>query len=93
MEKIEAKSTVKAIYLQSAALAGLEVSPDSPEHLAGIVEQGFDKVELTRRPEAVANTLRLIAATVESVGPGDTMLHESNVHAGHDKVCPVYPFK
>jgi hypothetical protein len=94
MEKAEAKSSVKALYLQAAALAGLEVGPDSPERLASIVEEGFRKVSVTRRPEAVANTLRLIAATVESAQKrGDKMLHETNVDAGQDEVCPVYPFR
>ena len=94
MEKAEAKSAVKALYLQAAALAGLEVGPDSPERLASIIEEGFKKVSAARRPEAVANTLRLIAATVESAQRrGDKMLHEGNVEAGREEVCPVYPFR
>ena len=93
MEKVEAKSAVKAIYLQAAALAGLEVGPMSPEKLASIVEDGFSKVSKTRRPEATANVLRLIAATIESAQKRkDKVLHEDNVIAGQDEVCPVYPF-
>ena len=93
MEKPEAKSAVKALYLQAAALAGLEVGPHSPEHLIGIVERGFTMVTANRRPEAVANLLRLLAATIESAqNRGDKMLHEDNVKAGEDEVCPVYPF-
>jgi hypothetical protein len=80
--------------LQAAALAGLEVGPNSPEHLSGIVDRGFTKVAAKRRPEAVANLLRLLAATIESAQKrGDKVLHEDNVKAGEDKVCPVYPFK
>ena len=94
MEKAEAKSAVKAIYLQAASLAGLEVGPMSPEHLASIVEEGFSKVTKNRRPEAAANVLRLIAATIESAQKRkDKMLHEDNVAAGQEEVCPVYPFK
>ena len=94
MDKSEAKSAVKALYLQAAALAGLEVGPQSPEDLAGIAESGFTKVHANRRPEAVANLLRLLAATIQSAQErGDKMLHEDNVRAGHDAVCPVYPFR
>ena len=94
MEKAEAKSAVKALYLQAAALAGLEVRPNSPERLASIVEEGFKKVSATRRLEAVANTLRLIAATLESAQKrGDKFLSEENVGEGQEEVCPVYPFR
>lgn len=93
MERSEAKSAVKALYLQSAALAGLEVSPISPERLIEIVDAGFDKVEPNRRPTAVANTLRLVAATLESAETrGDKTLHEEDIKAGQEKVCPIYPF-
>lgn len=94
MEKPEAKSAIKAVYLQAAALAGLEVGPDSPEHLVRVVEPGFRRIIPKRRPEAVANLLRLLAATIESAQKrGDKMLHESNVEAGKQDVCPVYPFR
>jgi hypothetical protein len=93
MERSEAKSAIKALYLQSAALAGLEVSPNSPELLIQIVDAGFDKVEVNRRPTAVANTLRLIAVSLEiAEARGDKMLHEDNVTGAQAKVCPVYPF-
>jgi len=46
--------------------SALEVGPNSPEHLSGIVDRGFTKVAAKRRPEAVANLLRLLAATIES---------------------------
>ena len=93
MEIREAKSAVKALYLLSAALAGLEVAPESPERLGVIVEEGFSKVDALRRPEAVANVLRLLAATIQSAqGSTDTVLHESNVDSGQSSVCPVYPF-
>jgi len=94
MEKSEAKSAVKSLYLQSAALAGLEVSPQSPEQLILIVDQGFDSVESERKPTAVASVLRLIAMTLEvAETQGDKMLHEGNVTAAQNKICPIYPFK
>ena len=94
MEKTEAKSAVKALYLQSAALAGLEVSPNSPEELIRIIEGGFDMVEEDRKPTAVASTLRLIAVALEIAEVrGDRMLHEGNVIDASKKVCPIYPFK
>jgi hypothetical protein len=93
MEKSEAKSAVKALYLQSAALAGLEVAPNSPERLADIVDEGFDRVDPNRRPTAAANTLRLIAATLERAETnGAKVLHEADVDAAQEKVCPIYPF-
>jgi len=94
MEKSEAKSAVKALYLQSAALAGLEVSPQSPEQLVRSVDEGFDKVESNRKPTAVASTLRLIAMTLElAEAKGDKVLHEGNIIDAQAKICPVYPFK
>jgi hypothetical protein len=93
MEKSEVKTSVKAIYLQAAALAGFEVGPNSPERLVELIEQGFDKVAPNRRAEAVANVLRLVAVTLEvAEQSGDTQLHESSVDAGKEKICPVYPF-
>jgi hypothetical protein len=93
MEKVEAKSAAKAIYLQSAAMAGMDVSPFSPERLADIVEEGFDKVEVGRRPSAVASVLRLIAATLEvAESQGERSLQETHVHEAKESVCPIYPF-
>lgn len=93
MEKHEAKTAVKALYLQSASLAGFEVSPDSPERFVDLVEEGFDKVTENRRPEAVANVLKTIAAILElAQKSGVKMLHEGNVDEGKGKVCPIYPF-
>jgi hypothetical protein len=90
----EAKSAGKALFLQSAALAGYEVSSFSPERFADLLDQGFSKVEKSRRPEAVANLLRVIAATLEVAQErGDTQLQETTVSAAKEKVCPVYPFK
>ena len=54
---------MKAIYLEPAALAGREVEPDSPEALVSFVRDGFEKVtrgDPERKPEAVANLLRLL---------------------------------
>jgi hypothetical protein len=94
MERREAKSAVKALYLQSAALADLEVSASSPEGLIRLVEKGFDMVESKRRPTAVANTLRLIAVTLEMAeARGDNTLHEDSVDKASEKICPIYPFK
>lgn len=94
MEQAEAKSAAKALYLQAAAMAGLEVSPMSPEKLAMIVTRGFAKVERKRRPEAVGNLLKLLAATLQSAqDKSATKLQEEDVKAGHNKVCPVYPFR
>ena len=94
MERSEAKSAVKALYLQSAALAGLEVSPQSPEQLTLIVGQGFDSVEAHRKPTAVAGLLRLIAMALEGAeAKGDKVLHEGNVLDAQEKICPIYPFK
>ena len=95
MEKSEAKSAAKALYLQAAALAGLEVAPNSAERIAQIVEEFFSKVKPKRRPEAVANLLRLLGHTLEIAGEeGVSRLQESNVDAGREKLCdpPVYPF-
>jgi hypothetical protein len=89
----EAKSGVKALYLQSASLSGLDVSPESPERLAQLTEEGFLKVVPERRPEAVANVLRVIASTLESAQKeGEMTLHRHSVDAGLKDVCPVYPF-
>ncbi|HET9765869.1 MAG TPA: hypothetical protein VFS60_03420 [Thermoanaerobaculia bacterium] len=95
MEKSEAKSSAKALYLQAAALAGFEVEPYSAERMSEIIEEFYAKVKPKRRPEAVANLLRLIAHTVQLAGEaGSTRLQESSVDAGREKLCdpPVYPF-
>jgi hypothetical protein len=88
----EAASTAKALYLQAAALAGREVALESPEVFATFVRDGFHKVEQSRKAEAVANLLRLLANTIESPMESDGKYHESNVVKGADKTCPVYPF-
>jgi len=93
MDKVEAKSAVKALYLQAATLAGFEVTPQSPERLTELVDQGFEKIEGNQRPKAIANLLKLIAATLEIAQEnGDTVLSESTVDVGKQKICPVYPF-
>jgi len=89
----EAKSGVKAIYLQAASLAGFEVGPYSPERFVELLDKVYEKVEENRQPEAVANLLRVIAATLEEAQKlHETQLHESSVDAGMKQVCPVYPF-
>jgi hypothetical protein len=81
------------IPARRAAASGLEVSPASPEVLSEIVDAGFHKVEPIHRPAAIANILRLIAVTLEiAETQGDKMLHEGNVMAARDKLCPIYPF-
>jgi hypothetical protein len=94
MTKEEAASSAKAIYLQAAALAGKEVRPESPERLANIVQDAFEKMkgDESRRREAVGNLLKLLAAVIESPMPPDDKYHETNVDEGQKKVCPVYPF-
>jgi hypothetical protein len=93
MEIKEAKSGAKALYLQAASLSGLEVEPNSPEALADIVAQGFNSVQAPRRPEAVANLLRLIAASLDDAQTRNApVLQEAQVRAGQSSVCPVYPF-
>lgn len=64
-----------------------------PEELVLKVQGGIKKVKKERRPEAVANLLKLIAATLESAQRrGDKQLHEQNVRDGNDEICPIYPF-
>ena len=92
MTENETVSSAKALYLQAAALAGKEVSEDSPERLADIVRTAFPRVEEPKRREAVANLLRLLAAIIESPMGSDDKYHETNVEQGRTKTCPVYPF-
>lgn len=92
MTKEEATSTAKAIYLQSAAMAGKEVGPNSPETLADIVRKNFDRVKEPERQKAVGLFLRLVAAVIESPIAPDNKYHETNVWEGHKETCPVYPF-
>ena len=75
-------------------MAGKEVGPVSPEKLAEIVRDKFDRVnkEESRRQEAVGNFLRLLAAVIESPVGSDNRYHEDNVAKGQDATCPVYPF-
>lgn len=93
MDKSEAKSAVKALYLQSAALAGLEVRAHSPERLVELVDQGFERVSDDRKSEAVANLLKVISATLMHAQKNNlSALGESDIDAGKDSVCPVFPF-
>lgn len=96
MELGEAQTSAKAIYLQAAALAGLTVGPQSPERFSELVKGGFSKVSLEphRRPEAVANMLKVIAETLlYAQETGDTTLGEGSVDEGKDRAgCPVFPF-
>ncbi len=94
MEKSEAKSIAKALYLQSAGLAGFEVSPDSPESLAAIVDGAFPLVKASGQAEATANLLRLIALTIEEGAKrkGQKKLFETDVKAAQLSLCPVYPY-
>lgn len=88
----EAKTAAKALYLQAASMSGYEVSDQSPSRISELVQEGFSKVADNRRPEAVANILRVIAATLEEAQKNnDIMLHETSVDRGKEKVCPVYP--
>jgi len=73
-------------------MAGREVALESPEVFATFVRNGFHKVEQSRKAEAVANLLRLLANIIESPMESDGRYHESNVIKGAEKICPVYPF-
>jgi hypothetical protein len=95
MELIEAGSLTKAILLSTASLAGLEVSPQSPERFVVRVREAFERpgVQGSRRPEAVANLLRWMAATLEiAQQQGKHEISESTADAGREKVCPIFPF-
>ena len=94
MEQVEARSAVKSIYLLAASLAGLEVSPQSPEQLVALVNENFNRVESERRPEAVSNLLKLVAMTLQlAQEKGETTLHEGSIPAASEKICPVFPFR
>ena len=66
-ERREAMSGAKAIYHQAASLSGLEVMPDSAALIGELAGEGFYRVEERRRPEAVANLLRVVASALDSV--------------------------
>ncbi|WP_426293299.1 hypothetical protein ACN9ML_29280 [Dyadobacter endophyticus] len=86
------KSSAKAIFLQSAALAGFGVSANSTERFSELIDKWQSKVPKDRRPEAVASILKIIAATLEEAQKsGVTSLSESDVDAGRESVCPIYP--
>ena len=93
MEKNEVKSLVKSIYLQSAALGGFEVNPQSPELLVVLIEEGYEGVNPERRAEAAANIIDVISMTLRIGGKNhQDVLEEKTVDAAKEKVCPVYPF-
>ena len=95
MEIAEAKSASKALLLTAASLAGLDVTAECPERFASLVAEAFDKpgVRDKRRPEAVANLLKWIAATLEVAQENQTLkMSESTADAGKEKICPVFPF-
>jgi hypothetical protein len=83
MEIAEARPATKSLYLLAASLSGLDVGAASAEALADLVSQGFDTVEFHRRPEAVANLLRVIASTLEvAQEQGQPVLHEDTLRGG-----------
>jgi hypothetical protein len=89
----EAKSGVKALFLQAASLSGLEVSEQSPERLVQMVNDGFARIKPERQPEAVANLLKVMAETLMvAQKKGITTINESTVDAGKKKVCPIFPY-
>ena len=93
MELIEAKSIAKSIFLQSASLSRLDVNERSVTELSNLVEEAYAKVDEERRPEAVSNLLRVIAATLEETqNVGQSSLGEDSNSRGKTKVCPIYPF-
>jgi hypothetical protein len=88
----EAKTAAKALYLQAASMSGYEVSDQSPSRISDLVQEWFTKVDESRRPQAVASILKVIAATLEKAQENNVvMLHESDVDNGSDDVCPIYP--
>lgn len=88
----EAKTAAKALYLQAASMSGFEVSDQSPSRISDLVQEWFSKVDDSRRPEAVASILKVIAATLEYAQKNNLpMLHEGDVDKGKDQVCPIYP--
>jgi hypothetical protein len=90
----EAKTAAKALFLQAASMSGFEVTSQSPERFSDLVEKGFKRADSeSRRPEAVASILKLIAATLENAKASFyTTLTESSVDEGKKRICPVYPF-
>ena len=85
METIEATSSAKALYLQAAALGGVEVSSSSLDRLIDVIGPGFEKVEDSRRLEAVANLLALIgAALMWAQETGESTLNEGNVEKARE---------
>jgi len=61
-------------------MSGLEVSERSPQALASLVDNAYFKVMEHRRPEAVANMLKVIAATLEEAqSRGESKLGENSV--------------
>ena len=75
-------------------MAGLDVSAFSPERFADLVTEGYARVTKEhRRPEAVANALRLMAETLMIAQEKNlASLSEENVMQAKDRTCPVYPF-
>jgi hypothetical protein len=93
MEKSEARSAVKAIYLQVASLAGLEATGESVDYVGHFVDDGFGKITPMRRPEAVANLLLIISTALRvAQDSGDPQLNEGAVATASKKLCPVFPF-
>lgn len=93
MDIKEAKTAVKAIFLQAASMSGFEVTDQSPARFSDLIQKGFSKVAEKRKPEAVANILRVIASTLEEAQKDKLkILSETSVDKGKKKVCPVYPF-
>ncbi len=92
MNANEARAAATALYLQSAAMAGLEVDPQSTEAIVSLVAQGFDRVGEGQEPLAVASLLTLIAAALEIAQQTDGVLSAATVEQAQDEICPVYPF-
>jgi hypothetical protein len=93
MNQREARSSIKALYVQAAAVAGLDTGYRSADRLIELISEGFRLVEAKRRPEATANLLRLMAEALDSAQKrGEGTLGEQDAENAHEKLCPIYPF-
>ena len=99
MNVIEARSATKRLVEISGSLAGLDTSPQCTESFVDVVSQVFEErhyegmLEQGRRPEAVGNLLKWVAATLMvAQEKGVAEISENHVNDGRDRVCPVYPF-
>ncbi|TRX62554.1 hypothetical protein FNH22_00215 [Fulvivirga sp. M361] len=93
MEINQAKSGARALFYQSAFLAGFGVSRDSADRIDQLIDMSFSKIDEDRYPEAVASLLKVLRETlIYAQKEGLKVLTETSVDEGQAKACPVYPF-